>query len=167
MNVSQASACMFLLLSACSQRNRAPAPVSIEPWSGTGWSQTFDLSYRDPNGSADLADVRVLFNRALDGVSSCYVHWNPLEKSLRLVDDTGYGSAAAQGTGIENSQCRVDTVEPIKAENSDTVTLRVSITFKPAFAGSKNVYMFAQDRGGLNSNLRKLGVWVIPNKADQ
>src|SRR5581483_10368481 len=43
--------------------------------------------------------------------------------------------------------------------SGNTLTLRLSITFKSTFAGTKNIYMWAADANGTNSGWQLRGTW--------
>jgi hypothetical protein len=43
--------------------------------------------------------------------------------------------------------------------SGDTLSLKLALTFTPAFAGLKNVYGYAADDGSLNSGWKTLGIW--------
>ena len=44
--------------------------------------------------------------------------------------------------------------------NGNTVTWNVPMTFKPAYAGAKNIYLLAVDASGSNSGWQQLGSWT-------
>jgi hypothetical protein len=46
--------------------------------------------------------------------------------------------------------------------NGNTLTLNLAMTFKPAFAGAKNIYMYGVDVSGPNSGWQQLGTWTVP-----
>ena len=66
------------------------------------------------------------------------------------------GSAAT----LQNSQCSVNVEKANIGPNGNTVTWNVPMTFKPSYAGAKNVYMLAADVSGSNSGWQQLGSWT-------
>jgi hypothetical protein len=46
------------------------------------------------------------------------------------------------------------------ATSGTLMTLNLAMTFKPAFAGTKNVYVYAQNAAGTNSGLQTRGTWT-------
>ena len=48
------------------------------------------------------------------------------------------------------------------ALSGNNLTLNVSMTFKPAFAGAKNIYLHDVDLSGASSGWQQLGAWTIP-----
>jgi len=144
-----------------------PSPVSVSPASGGGTTQSFDFQFSDSAGYQALGVVNVLINNFLDGRSACYLAYVVPSNTLVLVDDGGdaggpYAGSVALGSSgaIQNSQCTVTLVSAIG--NATTLTLILSITFKPAFGGNKILYMAARDLGAGNSNWQALGVWQVP-----
>ena len=57
-----------------------PTVVSVTPNSGAAASQTFTAVYSYPNGVADLAAVRILFNAT--ATDACYVAYFPPTNGL-------------------------------------------------------------------------------------
>ena len=41
------------------------------------------------------------------------------------------------------------------------MTLNLTMTFKPTFAGAKNIYLHAVDISGTNSGWQQLGAWTV------
>jgi len=144
-----------------------PAPVSVTPASGGGTTQSFEFQFSDTAGYQALGVVNVLINNFLDGRNACYLAYVVPSNTLVLVDDGGdaggpyAGSIALGNSGtIQNSQCTVTLVSAIG--NGTTLTLILSITFKPLFGGNRIMYMAARDLGAGNSNWQALGVWQAP-----
>ena len=69
--------------------SQSPAPVSLQPASGSGLSQVFTLTYTDTNGANDLGVINVLINGALNGVHACYLAFSQPSDALYLVNDAG------------------------------------------------------------------------------
>jgi uncharacterized membrane protein len=46
--------------------------------------------------------------------------------------------------------------------SGNTLTLNLATTFKPSFAGPKNIYMYAASAGGANSGWQTRGTWTAP-----
>ncbi len=47
------------------------------------------------------------------------------------------------------------------------LTLNLALTFQTSFAGTKNVYMLAQDNGGLGTGWQVRGTWTVPGAGNQ
>jgi hypothetical protein len=145
--------------------NRTPQAISVTPASGTGGAATFSFAYGDPNGTSDLSWVKVLINSALVGASSCDLHYDVATRNLTLLTDTtgvwlGPVVVGTAGT-VQNSQCSVDAGASSVTRSATTLTLSLAITFKTAFAGAKNVYMFAQDKAGVGTGWQTMGAWTV------
>jgi hypothetical protein len=48
------------------------------------------------------------------------------------------------------------------ALSGNSFTLNIPITFQPAFAGTKNIYMYASDASGASTSWQQLGFWTVP-----
>jgi hypothetical protein len=126
----------------------------------------FSFAYLDPNGQADLAEAQALINTAVSGTSACYVFYNPVLGSVTLAND-GYTSLLGPMTlgiaaTLQNSQCIVNGATSSASWSGNTLTLKLSLTFKPAFAGAKNIFGYARSVGGLFSGWQTLGAWTVP-----
>jgi hypothetical protein len=65
-------------------------------------------------------------------------------------------------TTLQNSQCSLNVAATSASMNGNTLTLNLAMTFKPAFAGAKNIYMYGVDVSGPNSGWQQLGTWTVP-----
>ena len=73
------------------------------------------------------------------------------------------GTVAVGGTtSVENSACRLNGAGSSATVSGNTFTLNVSITFKPAFAGTEHFYVNQMDAGNLNSGWVSWGWWSVP-----
>ncbi len=109
-----------------------PAAVSLSPNAGAGTTQTFTGVYSDPNGAADFATVRMLFNSSLNGVNACYVVYNRVVNGLYLANDAGTllapitpGSSAQ----VSNSQCTLLGAGSSYSSSGNNGTLSLALTF--------------------------------------
>jgi hypothetical protein len=138
--------------------------VSVTPNAGAGTAQTFTFAYSDSDGSADLNTVYALFNTSTHLSTACYVYYVQSSNLLYLDNNAG---TAAQGSvtpghsgTVANSYCTINGAASSVVASGNNLTLAVNITFKAAFAGTKNIYMNAtsiegQTSGGLTSK----GTW--------
>jgi len=139
--------------------------LAASPDSGAGTAQVFSFTFSDPDGYQDLDVVNVLIASALDGRNACYLAYSRSMNVLYLVNDASTALSnglALSGSGsIGNSQCTVASAGSQAAGVSDTLTLTLSLTFSPKFAGNQIVYMAA--RGAqYNSGWQPEGVWIVP-----
>jgi hypothetical protein len=144
-----------------------PTANSVTPSSGSAASQTFTLQYSDAAGAASLQTVWVYFSATLanPASNSCLLYYNVGANQINLIQDSGTAwTAATPGAAmtLENSQCSLNTAETTVMLSGDALTLNLAMTFQPAYAGAKNVYMYAADVSGLNSGWQQLGTWTVP-----
>jgi hypothetical protein len=138
----------------------------VTPSSGSGSSQTFSFVYSDPNGFADLPWVQVLINSPLSQASSCVLHYNRLTNQVSLVNDAntawlGPLTLGAAGT-LENGQCAVSGATSSASGSGTSLTVNLALSFKPAFAGVKTIYMQTQDTAGWGTGWQARGSWTVP-----
>jgi hypothetical protein len=149
----------------------ATAAVGSSPASGSGFTQTFSLTFSDSSGWQDLSVVNVLVNRFLDGIGACYVAFAPTGASsgyLYLVDDAGDGGyangspiALPSSSTLQNSQCAIHAAGSSLMVNGNTLTLTLAITFTSGFAGNQVFYMAARSNTQ-NSGWQAMGTWAVP-----
>ena len=144
-----------------------PSAVSVSPSSGTGVSQGFVLQYSDTAGAGNLQQVWVYFNATLanPASSACLLYYSAAANQINLLSDNGTAWQAAtmgSATTLQNSQCSVNAATATVSSSGNTLTWSVPMTFKPAYAGAKNVYLHAVDVSGSNSGWQQLGAWTVP-----
>lgn len=155
-------------LSGCSSEKTNPAAAalstlsSVEPSAGVGNQGILTVRYLVAAGQT-IREARVLLNFQLDGRKACYVYYTRAENAFLLVDDSGMKStkAADGATAIENSQCALDTSRSSARAERNGVTLTIDLKFKPAFAGGKQVFLYAETSGGTNTGLLSRGSWNV------
>jgi hypothetical protein len=150
--------------------NQAPSVVSVTPSSGGGWSQTFSFLFSDPDGAADLRYEFVLINQDLRGDGACLLHYDGTRLWLANDPGTAWQGPLTPGSAgtLQNSQCVLDGAGSSVSTSGQNLTLRLAVTFQPAFAGAKAIYMQTVDRGGLDTSLQWRGSWMVgpgPNQA--
>lgn len=144
----------------------APALLSLTPSSGTGASNTFQIRFLDANGANDIASIQVLVNSVFQGVNGCHVVYNHQLGLLYLLNNGGTGWLGGLPPGalntISNSQCSIQAGASSVTALGNEVTLNLNLSFTPAFAGTRNVYLLAIDNGGLRADWAIRGTWTIP-----
>jgi hypothetical protein len=140
---------------------------SVLPNSGSLANQTFALQYSDTSGAANLQVAYVYFNSTLasSASNSCFVYYNIAANQINLLNDAGAAWMTATpgaATTLQNSQCSLNVAATSASMNGNTLTLNLAMTFKPAFAGAKNIYMYGADVSGPNSGWQQLGTWTVP-----
>ena len=105
----------------------------------------------------------MLFSTQVNQANSCYLQFNHPSNTLYLRNDAGTAwlgpvNLGSAGT-LENSQCSVNSELSSFSGAGTTLTVDLALSFKAAFAGAKNVYMYAADTMGLNSGWQQKGTW--------
>jgi hypothetical protein len=148
------------------QRAQSITADAVTPNAGSGATQSFALSYSDSIGATDLSTAWVWFNGTLASSSarSCLVYYDRAARTVNLVNDTGtqwMSNSLTSGATLQNSQCSVSLAGSSAATSGTTLTLNLAVTFKPAFAGTKNIYMFGASATIGNSGWQDRGDWVV------
>ncbi len=144
-----------------------PAAMSVTPASGSVASQTFALQYSDTAGAASLQTVWVYFDSTLanPASNSCLLYYNVAANVINLAQDSGTAwltASLGSATTLENSQCSLNVAASTVALNGNTLTLDLSMKFRPTYAGAKNIYLYAVDVLAANSGWQQRGSWVVP-----
>jgi glucose/arabinose dehydrogenase len=149
----------------------APPPVtvtadSVTPSSGIGLTQTFALQASDSTGAANIHSMFFWFTAASAGtINSCLAYYDRPSNTLGLLNDatTQYltGTAGAPAT-LSNSQCAITLGAVTAVLSGNSLTLNVPMTFTTAFAGAKNVHLYAANAAGANSGWPVRGTWTVP-----
>jgi fibronectin type 3 domain-containing protein len=142
--------------------NQPPTVVSVTPNPATGLSNTFALTYSDPNGASDVAAVEVDFGPAVSATNSCFVVYLPATNSLELLTNAGAASAKiTPGSGtLSNSQCTITGSGTTVARSGDTLTLNLAVTASSTYTGKQNIYMFAEDNSAATTGYVEEGTWT-------
>jgi len=137
------------------------AAIELVPSSGEGQNAVFKVSL-DPAGV--LWTVGVLYNTVPDGRAACYIFYNPAENTFGLAKDSGDGveSLIAGKPLVENSQCALAGAGNTRAEiKNHVLALRLAITFKRAFAGPKNAYVYVEYKDRRKPTFQQEGTWMV------
>jgi hypothetical protein len=136
---------------------------TVSPASGSGSSQVFSIQAIHPDGNALVTGVEVLIT-ANDGIR-CHFYYarNPGLLYLAAEDESRWLPPGAVGTGgvVQHSYCGLDTTAAVVSASGTTLTLNVPLSFKPAFGGSRDMYVNVYSNG-LNSGWQKKAAWTVP-----
>jgi glucose/arabinose dehydrogenase len=141
-----------------------PTADGVSPASGSGPSQMFALQYSDSAGFADLAATFVWFTTAIgSAANTCVAYYEPATDRVYLANDAGslwlWGQRGSAAT-LQNSQCGISLSAATVTAGGNTVTVNLPVTFKPAFAGVKWIFMYAANYSGANSDWQIRGTWT-------
>ncbi len=164
---------LFLVFVGCGKdgepRKTSPAAgsprlVSLDPATGQGGAENFTLTVSHSSGVREIKTVRLLINEDVDGRNACYVFFTPSDRLLALAGDEGAGATNAEigaDKVIENKQCRVNCKTSSATEAGSTLTLTVSLAFRPSFAGPRRLFGYLDDNSGATTNFQNLGSWTV------
>ena len=149
----------------------APSATSITadavaPNAGSGTTQTFSFTYSDSVGATDVTTAWAWFNTSLASSSarSCLVYYDRAARTVNLIDDTAtqwVSNSLSSGATLQNSQCSVSLAGSSATTSGTTLTLNLAMTFKSAFAGAKNIYMYTASATIGNSGWQDRGDWDV------
>jgi len=144
----------------------APAAVSVAPLSGnsSGTGDTFVVHFSDANGASDIRRAQVIFNTSQSPLGACDVIYHAGPNTLALYQETVWSPPAVVGTAttLQNNQCTLNVGNSSVVRNGNDLTLNLALTFNAAWTGSKNVYLFADDLGGLSTGGWQLrGIYTV------
>ena len=128
-------------------------------------TQAFALQYSDSAGATDLRSVAVLFSASLGASSNhCIVNYDRGAGTPYLKNDSGtwWMPASLGGSGtLQNSQCAIALGGSGVSTSGTALTLNLAMSFKAAYAGTKNIYMYAAGSSA-DSGWQARGTWTVP-----
>ena len=143
--------------------NQAPTVVSATPNPASGLSNTFALSYSDPNGNTDLSFVGVIVDWVLSASNSCYVYYYPAINLLYLANNAGTGAVGSltPGSGtLSNSQCSISGSGTSVVRSGNNLTLNLDVTASSIYTGKHSLYLAAIDSSSVSTGWVNKGVWT-------
>ncbi|MDP8990936.1 MAG: SBBP repeat-containing protein, partial [Acidobacteriota bacterium] len=146
-----------------------PATISVTPASGSGNAVVFSAQFTDSGGAAALTTVSLLVSSSVSAAVACSVTYTAAGGVLSLANDnpaSGSQVVTFGGGSQQNSQCIVNGAGSSVSLAGSTLTLNISLTFLPGFAGAKTTYLYAADAGA-NTGWVSSGAWTIVIPAPQ
>ncbi len=143
--------------------NQPPSAISVDPATGSGTSRTFTLTFSDPDGAGDIGQTYLLMNSALAGSQGCMICYDG--SFLWLATDPGtawLGVKPGTAASIGNSQCGLNAGGSSAVVAGGTLTVRLALDLKVAFAGAKSIYLYAIDRANHHTGWQLRGTWLVP-----
>ena len=139
-----------------------PSDSSVSPNASSGASQTFTFVFSDTQSASNLIGLAMLFNTTSASVTNaCDIVYDRNAGTVALVWDNAGGSNTkllSSSVVLKNSQCQIGAVSAAASGLSQIIT--VAITFKAAFSGTKNIYMYGSD-AGLNTEWVQMGTYLV------
>ena len=141
---------------------QVPSANSVSPASGSGNAVIFTAQYSHPSGAGAIITAAFLLNRTSSLTFGCYVTYSPGTNRFSLANDDGSpGASLTPGSGsLQNGQCNLNGTASSAAIAGTNLTLTISLTFQPGFAGDKTSYLYAADANANTGFLAK-GTWTI------
>ena len=133
---------------------------------GIGKQPDVRSAVRRHRWSGQLQQVWVYFNATLANPASnaCMFYYNAPTSQIELLNDNATQwtpGTLGSATTLQNSQCSVNLATATVVPSGNNLTLNVTVSFKPAFSGAKNVYLHSVDVSGSNSGWQQLGAWTV------
>jgi hypothetical protein len=141
-----------------------PQVVSISPTSGSGSSQTFTFRFRHPDGIQALYFIHWMINSPFGGRNACYGAYIQGGNVLQLTSDQESMWPSIQlGTTqtLSNSQCTIHAQGSSAVESGTDLVLTLNVSFAPAFAGMRKVWLHAVDDTWKDSGFVEVGSFNV------
>ena len=139
-----------------------PTADSVSPGANSGTAQTFSFVYSDSQNASNLTGAAMLFAPSGAYPNSCFVVYDRNQGSIQLEWDNVTGAdakAVGSPVNLQNSQCIIGATSVTSSALTTTITL--AITFKAAFSGLKNIYMYGADMNGANTGWVQMGTYAV------
>lgn len=138
--------------------------VSVNPASGSGSSQVFSFVASDTQGAGAISGMNLLINSAFTGSNGCWIFFDSASRLYLASDDVSTWSPLDLGSAatVGNSQCSVSGAGSSRTASGNDLTVNIAVTFRPAFAGAKSIFLRAFDSStGLDSGYQSRGSWTV------
>ena len=139
-----------------------PSADSVSPSGSGGAVQDFTFVFSDSQNAANLSAAAMLFAPSLAYPNSCFVIYDRNRGTIQLEWDDVTGAdlmPVGSSMTLQNSQCMIGASTVTTSGLSNIITLHIS--FKSAFSGLQNVYLYGADSDGtINTGWVKLGTWT-------
>lgn len=156
----------FTTAAASTTTAGTPGTVSVNPSSGSGVYHVFSFVYSDSAGYQNLSGVHALINAVESTSSACWIYYDLAARTLYLANNAGtswYSAPLGSANTLANSQCEINMSGVMYAGSGNNLTLNIPILFMTSFAGTKNIYLSAADKGGSSSSTVSRGMWAVPS----
>ena len=163
------SSLLLLILSSvfCYAANSVPQVGTITPSRGSFKANTthnFTTTYTDADGFSDIVYSYLLINTSITTANGMYAYYSQNTNTIYMLNDdaTSWLGGYSPGSSyvIENSYVRIDCSKTTVSGSGTTLTISWSVTFKPAFVGAKNGYLYVSDVSAGSDWIQK-GTWNI------
>jgi uncharacterized protein (TIGR03790 family) len=138
-----------------------PTADSVTPSSGTGFGQTFTFVFSDAVNADSFTGIGLLINSSLNVINGCFLVYDRLANRIALLWDGATGSDSKPVNAqvvLQNSSCSLGAFTA--AVSGPTLTITAALSFKPMFAGPKNIYMFGSE-ASVNTGWVARGTYTV------
>ncbi|MFN0100991.1 MAG: FG-GAP-like repeat-containing protein [Bryobacteraceae bacterium] len=150
-----------------------PTLAAATPAASTTATQTFALTARDTNGSADIQRVYFLVNTSPTiPAGSCHGFYDRASNTIYIYNDAltalvGPLTPGVAGT-IQNSQCAISGAASTVSAAGTDLALNLNITRQGSYAtGSLNLYAWVTDNAGTGTGWVQASTWILPGGTQQ
>jgi hypothetical protein len=142
----------------------------LYPVSGNGLTHNLSLVVTDPSGGQTIQTVQVNVSNPISISNACVVTFTVASSTLSLTNDAGTAPAGSATVGsnttLQNSQCSVSAGASMLSVTGNSVSLHLSLTYKPAFASlgagaTKYVSVSAVDTQGKTLSAPQAATWTL------
>ena len=148
---------------------QAPQVGTVTPSSGgssVGEEVYFTTTWSDPGGWTDLDwPFFLVAPNANSAADIVFLYFDPVTWHLWLVNDAGTGwigpGSMADGDILSNNNVTVYCGDSTASAGGNTLSVTWALSFKMAYTGHKNLYLYAKDREGLSTGSVSKGYWFI------
>ncbi len=147
----------------------APQIDSITPASGTGEQGVFEVQASHPNGATQFNWVELALGDLLGASLTCRVRWIRSSGQLMVLPEGGATEIPiTPGTASSSSgaACTLSGATSTVSVGGTSVSIRLSLSFTKAFAGSRSIAAAARAVDEAESGYVSGGTWIVPDKAN-
>jgi len=148
--------------------NHPPTNGTVSPSSGSapaGQIRYFTTTCFDEDGHQDLKACTFHIGPNKSMANNAMLLYNAQTNRIRIRNNTGtkwWGDKlVGSATVVQNKQAKVHCALTTVSRSGNMLQVTWAIEFKPAFRGSKNLYLRAKDLAGAKTRLQKKGTWTI------
>jgi hypothetical protein len=147
-----------------------PQTGTISPSKGTSSADQemlFTATYSDADGWQHIKQAYVLFNKTASSTESVYAYYARQANKLFLYDSSQQKSLGGYAPGsnniIETPWGKLNCSKTTVSGTGNVLTITWAISFKSAFSGTKNSYLYICDIANAKNGWNKAGTWTISN----
>jgi hypothetical protein len=147
--------------------NRKPVNVSAQTEGRRGSSTDITCYWKDADGASNLSILELIIANPFEKTSSVYLQYDVNSNTVSMRNDEH--SAWTSGTPgetelLENTQAIIDLSDVEIETGSLDMRLTLSVIFKTAYVGKKNIYMRATDILDASSEWEEKDRFVVSGK---